>query len=389
MKKHSAVLDMRNDRLTFWPRHYQHDVALKPHAKKPHKELNIEAPHVEKPCAKPRAKLLHAGKEHMEKLHAEEPHANRPMKILKQTSDWLPELLLPYFLPSTRGVSKVANTSKAVEPEKKKKKKKKKKSTISQKPNTKDKTKVEDKKLSVERAGENNRPLDLAFIGGAPFIRLAKSKKLKHRAEIFAVSMRDVKYQLNKRTKPLTNPKTVVSAEYHDFLDVFSKEASNTVSPHTKFDHKIELLKDAGKLGHSALRGMSVPQFEFVKKFLEEHLKKDFIKASSALCSSPILLAKKPGGGIRFCVDYRKLNAITKKDAYPLPLIAETIAQLKKAVIFTKIDIRQAFHKLRMAVESKDATTFASRFGAYKWKVMPFGLTGGPTSWQRFINDLL
>ena len=126
-----------------------------------------------------------------------------------------------------------------------------------------------------------------------------------------------------------------------------------------------------------------------MKKFLEEHLKKKFIKASSAPCSSPIPLAKKPGGGNRFCVDYRKLNSLTKKDAYPLPPIAETIARLKKAVIFTKIDIWQAFHKLCMAVKSKDATTFASRFEAYKWKVMPFRLTGRPTSWQRFINNLL
>ena len=134
---------------------------------------------------------------------------------------------------------------------------------------------------------------------------------------------------------------------------------------------------------------MSTPQLKFVKKFLEEHLKKRFIEASSAPCSSLILLAKKPGGGIRFCVNYWKLNSLTKKDAYPLPLITETIARLKKAIVFTKIDIRQAFHKLRMAIESEDATTFASRFGAYKWKVMPFGLTGGPASWQRFINDLL
>ena len=107
---------------------------------------------------------------------------------------------------------------------------------------------------------------------------------------------------------------------------------------------------------------MTTSQLKFVKKFLEEHLKKRFIEASSAPCSSPILLAKKPGGRIRFCVDYQKLNSLTKKDAYPLPLIAETIARLKKATVFTKIDIQQAFYKLRMAVESEDATTFASRF---------------------------
>ena len=203
--------------------------------------------------------------------------------------------------------------------------------------------------------------------------------------------MRDIEYQLNKTTKPPTDPKTVVPAEYHDFLDLFSKNISDTLRLYGKYDHRIELLKDKdlGNLEHSALRGMSVLQLEFMKKSLEEHLKKGFIEARSAPCSSPILLAKKPGGGIRFCIDYQKLNSLTKKDAYPLPLIAETIARLKKAIVFTKIDIRQAFHKLRMALELEDAITFASQFGAYKWKVMPFGLTGGLASWQRFINNLL
>ena len=78
------------------------------------------------------------------------------------------------------------------------------------------------------------------------------------------------------------------------------------------------------------------------------------------------MLAVKLGKGIRFCVDYRRLNELTKKDAYPILLIEETLAQLKNAKIFTKIDIRQAFHKLRMAADSEDLTTFASRFGAFK-----------------------
>ena len=338
------------------------------HAEKPHKELNAKTPH------------------EADKPRAEKPQAGKPMKILKRPSlNELPELL-PHLLPSTQGVSKVASTPEAVELEKKKKP-----STVPQKPKTKakDELKVEDKKPSVEQA---DKLLDLALIGRAPFIRLAKSKKPKHRAEIFAISRRDIEYQLNKTMKLPTNPKTVVLIEYHDFLDVFSKDISDTLRPYGKYNHKIELLKDkdlASDLGHSAFQGMSTLQLEFVKKFLEEHLKKGFIKASSAPCSSPILLAKKLGGGIRFCVDYQKLNKLTKKDAYPLPLIVKTMARLKKAIVFTKIDIRQVFHKLRMAIESEDATTFASQFGAYKWKVMPFGLTGGPASWQCFINDLL
>ena len=97
--------------------------------------------------------------------------------------------LLPYLFPSTRGVSKVANALEAVKPQEKKP------STIARKPkpNAKDEAKVKDKKKpSVERA--DSKPLDLAFIDGAPFIRLAKSKKPKQRAEIFAISMQDIEY---------------------------------------------------------------------------------------------------------------------------------------------------------------------------------------------------
>ena len=121
--------------------------------------------------------------------------------------------------------------------------------------NENNKPKVKEQKPSIEPANKTNKPLDLAFIGGAPFIRLAKSKKPKHKAKIFAISMRDIKYQLNKKTKPLTNPKTVVPEKYHDFLDVFSKDIANTLRPYGKYNHKIELLKDKnlGDLGHSAL----------------------------------------------------------------------------------------------------------------------------------------
>ena len=78
------------------------------------------------------------------------------------------------------------------------------------------------------------------------------------------------------------------------------------------------------------------------------------------------MLAAKPGGGIRFCINYKRLNELTKKDAYPIPLIEETLAQLKSVKVFTKIDIRQAFHKLRIAANLEDLITFASRFGAFK-----------------------
>jgi len=75
-------------------------------------------------------------------------------------------------------------------------------------------------------------------------------------------------------------------------------------------------------------------------------MSKDFIDKSTAPFASPILFVRKLGGGLRFCVDYRKLNAITKKDRYPLPLIKETLAQIIGAKFLTKIDIRHAFNRI-------------------------------------------
>ena len=216
-------------------------------------------------------------------------------------------------------------------------------------------------KPKVELANET-KPIDLVFIEGAPFTYLAKQKDV----EIFAISMRDIEYQLEKATKTLTDLKTVVPEEYHKFLDVFSKEALDTLSEHSKYDHRIRFLEGYKDHGNSSLRAMSEPKLQFVKKFVEEHLKKGFIKASSAPCSSSIMLAVKLGGDVQFCVDYRKLNKLTVKDAYLIPMIEKTLTQLKNAKVFTKINIRQAFHKLRMAADSEDYTTFSYRFGVFK-----------------------
>ena len=134
---------------------------------------------------------------------------------------------------------------------------------------------------------------------------------------------------------------------------------------------------------------MSPEELDAIKRYLDSHLAKGFIQASSASYSSPVLFVKKPGGEIRFCVDYKRLNAITKKDRYPIPLIEEILAQLKSAKYFTKIDICQVFYQIRMSEDSEELTTFLTRFGAFKYLVMPFGLCNGPVSWQHLINDTL
>ncbi|KAG0155742.1 hypothetical protein PDIDSM_2915 [Penicillium digitatum] len=113
------------------------------------------------------------------------------------------------------------------------------------------------------------------------------------------------------------------------------------------------------------------------------------MSSSSSPAASPVLFVKKPGGGLRFCVDYRAPNAITVKDRYPLPLTKETLNNLKGMKFFTKIDIISAFNNLRIAKGQEYLTAFRTRLGLFESLVMPFGLTGAPASFQRFINDTL
>jgi hypothetical protein len=240
------------------------------------------------------------------------------------------------------------------------------------------------------RYPQNLPPIDIAMIGAIGFHRNLKSKE----NTLFSTSLYEIDRILREKQDPGTEEtddqlvERLLPAEYAEYKDVFSKAASDTLPPHRPYDHKIQLETD-NTLGYSPLYQQSVDELLATKKYLEENLHKGFIETSQAPFASPILFVKKANGGLRFCIDYRKLNAITRKDRYPLPLIDETLARLGKARIFTKLDIRQAFHRIRMDPDSEELTTFRTRYGAYKCKVLPFGLTNGPATYQRYMNDIL
>jgi hypothetical protein len=93
------------------------------------------------------------------------------------------------------------------------------------------------------------------------------------------------------------------------------------------------------------------------------------------------MFVKKPGGGICLCVDYRRLNVITKKDRYPIPLIKETMANVAGCKIMTKLDIRKAFNRIRIAtLEDKDLLTFCTPLGNFKPRVLGFGPCNRPAT---------
>lgn len=103
-----------------------------------------------------------------------------------------------------------------------------------------------------------------------------------------------------------------------------------------------------GSHSFGPLYPMSRDELEALKEWIKENLQKGFIRPSSSPAASPVLFVKKPDGGLRFCVDYRALNAFTVKDRYPLPLTKETLNNLKGMKYFTKLNIVSAFNKCNL-----------------------------------------
>jgi hypothetical protein len=175
---------------------------------------------------------------------------------------------------------------------------------------------------------------------------------------------------------------------HRQWAHVFSAEKAKQLPPSRSADVKIRLHKKLPERT-APLYKMTLEQLEFIRDYIKENLANGFIVPSEAPFSSPVLLVHKGNGKFRFCVDYRTLNSHTIRDAYPLPLFDETQNLLSGKKWFSKLDIIAAFNKLRMDPESEDLTTFKTRYGSYKYRVMPFGITNGPANFQRYINNAL
>lgn len=189
---------------------------------------------------------------------------------------------------------------------------------------------------------------------------------------------------------PLTDEeiRTKMPPEYHDLLHVARPQEADNLPPHRSYDHKIELAPGA-PLPYSRNRPMSPTELAVIKRWLDDNLSKGNLRPSTSATAAPLLLARKPGGGVRICQDYRGINNITIKNRYPLPLIRETLDAICNAKIYTKLDVIAAFNRVRIAEGHEWKTAFITRFGLYESLVTPFGLCGAPATFQRYINDTL
>ena len=210
---------------------------------------------------------------------------------------------------------------------------------------------------NLEQEVPDEPQVDCIIVNIAGFKLASKQKNV----QVFAASLRDIEKALKAKT--YSDPKEKLPKEYHPWLDVFDQTAAERLPPHWKSqDHAIQLEPKADgsvpEVPWGPLYTMSQNELLVLCNTLNGLLDKGFICVSQSSAAAPVLFVKKPGGGLRFCVDYCGLNKITRKDHYPLPLIQETLNSISKAKFFTKLDVIAAFHKIRVEEGDEWKTAF-------------------------------
>ena len=136
-------------------------------------------------------------------------------------------------------------------------------------------------------------------------------------------------------------------------------------------------------------RRLPLAKREEVEKLIDDMRKEDVIEPSHSPWCSPVVLVKKKDGSTRFCVDYRKLNNVTRKDSYPLPRIDDTLDTLSGSKWFSTLDLKSGYWQVRVSEEDKEKTAFSFGEGLWQFKVMPFGLCNAPATFERLMDLVL
>ena len=174
-----------------------------------------------------------------------------------------------------------------------------------------------------------------------------------------------------------------VAQLFNDFGDTFSKDDDDLGCTHLT-SHSIDTgearpIKQAPRRTPAAFEGRD-------KEALDKMLSRGTIRESNSPWASPVVLVAKKNGSVRVCVDYRRVNDLTKKDAFPLPKISDCLDAVSGSVYFSTLDLTSGYNQVPVAEEDIPKTAFVTKYGLFECPYMPFGLSNAPATFQRVME---
>ncbi|GJZ76383.1 putative reverse transcriptase domain-containing protein [Tanacetum coccineum] len=169
-----------------------------------------------------------------------------------------------------------------------------------------------------------------------------------------------------------------------EFPEVFPEDLPG-LPPVCQVEFQIDLIPGATPVARAPYR-LAPSKMQELSNQLQELADRGFIRPSTSPWGAPVLFVKKKDGSLRMCIDYRELNKLTVKNRYPLPRIDDLFNQLQGSSIYSKIDLRSGYHQLRVRGEDIPKTAFRTRYGHYKFQVMPFGLINALAVFMDLMN---
>uniref|UniRef100_A0A146MBF8 RNA-directed DNA polymerase n=1 Tax=Lygus hesperus TaxID=30085 RepID=A0A146MBF8_LYGHE len=173
---------------------------------------------------------------------------------------------------------------------------------------------------------------------------------------------------------------------FNDFEDIFARNSAD-IGRVKDFAHTIDVGTSAPI--RQSPRRIPPHRLEEVEKMVTEMETNGVIEPSSSPWASPIVLVKKKDGSTRFCIDYRKLNSVTKRDSHPMPRISDLVGALEGSSWFSTLDLQSGYWQVPMMPQDKEKTAFCTPRGLWQFKVMPFGLCNAPSTFQRAMSGIL
>ena len=171
-----------------------------------------------------------------------------------------------------------------------------------------------------------------------------------------------------------------MSKYFHHLSEIFDSQKTIKLFFHKSYDHKIELLSDSSSLSRNRVYFLFEFKLKKLKKYLKKNLQKKFIVSSQTTYVSFVLFAIKFNDQLRLCVNYRRLNHITKRNRYSISLIEKTLIRIQSCKYLIKLNIISIFNKLRMNEKNEKLITFVIFMKSYKYRILLFELINDSAS---------